>query len=447
MKIIKSLLPLIFCLVINSLITGQDIPVSKSGESGIYLQTDRSSYLTGKPILFKAYLLNSHVNIRSSVSDSLYVAIIDQEGNEVASGIFTFSNRVVNAEIEYPDFLTDGNYAIVAATGRGIALDPGRIFSRTVEIRKSYKSKLSKETSIQIPVLIPGNLNIQITPEKESFEHKENVKLLVSVTDSKGAPVAANLAVSASDVIPGQHYSQSEIISGKAVEASVFEKNSAEGSDDESLFSPAIRKYFSQRLVQTISIPGSNVIAQEKNNIKQLNNYKKSLKKESLIGYPSDRNALDILMRVKPYHIENGKIFFGTSALSSFNNQEGALIIIDGIKMGTDVNILSTLPVPDIAKVSASTNTLDVQKYSSLNTAGIVEIYMKKNAAYNDKTGSAFKAKTSNIFWASDITTDNSGKTSVSFINNNKTTEVTVTVDGITENGMYGTGTIRYSVK
>lgn len=115
--------------------------------------------------------------------------------------------------------------------------------------------------------------------------------------------------------------------------------------------------------------------------------------------------------------------------------------------MGTDINILSTLPVPDIAKITASTNTMDVQKYSSLNTAGIVEIYMKKNAAYKDKTGSAFKAKTSNIFWAPDITTDNSGKTSVNFINNNKTTEVTVTVEGITENGMHGTGTIRYSVK
>ncbi len=446
MKIIKSLFALIFCLFINTIITGQDIPVSKSVESGIYLQTDRSSYLTGKPILFKGYLLNSHINIRSSLTDTLYVAIIDQEGLEVGSGIFPFSNKVVQDEIEYPDFITDGYYAIIASTGRGSSLNQKKIFSRILEIRKSYKSELHKELSSPESILNPDNLKIQIKSDKESFEHKENVKLDLFVTDSKGAPLAANLSVTVSDLIPGQDYSQSEIISGKDIKVSENEKRTTEGSE-ESLFSQANRNFYAQCLLLTTSISNSQVTGKEKNSIKKLYNYNKSLKKENMNGYPSDRNVLDILMRVKPYHLENGKIFFGTSSMSSFNNQEGALIIIDGIKMGTDVSILSNLPVPDIAKITASTNTMDVQKYSSLNTTGIVEIYMKKNAAYKEKTGSAFKAKTSNIFWSPDVTTDNSGKTSVYFINNNKSTEVTVTVEGITENGMHGTGTIRYSVK
>lgn len=447
MKTISSFSSVLFCLFITTIMLGQDNPVPIDGGSGIYLQTDRSCYLTGKPILFKSYLLNSHVNIGSSVTDTLYVAIIDQEGIEVASGIFPFSNKVVKDEIEYPDFITDGYYAIIVSTGRGSSLSREKIFSRILEIRKSYKSDPAKESSLPGPVLKPGNLSIQLKPEKESYEHKENVRLDIFVTDNKGEPLAASLAVTVSDVIPGQHYSQSEIISCKDIKVSEIEKNSSEGSEDETLFSPAIRKFFAKCLVQTINIHGGQLIVQEKNNIKKLNNYKRSLKKESMNGYSSDRNILDILMQVKPYHIENGKIFFGTNALNSINNQEGALIIVDGIKMGTDINILTTLPVPDIAKITASTNVMDVQKYSSLNTAGIVEIYMKKNAAYKDKTGSAFKSKTSNIFWAPDITTDNSGKTSVNFINNNKTTEVTVTVEGITENGMHGTGTIRYSVK
>ena len=447
MKKISSFSSVLFCLFITTIMPGQDNPVPVNGGPGIYLQTDASYYLTGKPILFKSYLLNSHVNIRSSVTDTLYVAIIDQEGIEVASGIFPFSKKVVLDEIEYPDFITDGKYAIIASTLRGISLDRGKIFSRILEIRKSYKSDLPKEPSLSKPDLNSGNLKIQIKSEKESFERKENVRLDIFVTDSKGEPIAANLSVTVSDLILGKNYRHSEIISGKDIKVSEIEKKPTESSDDETLFSPAIRNFFAQCLVKTLSIPGSQFVAQEKNSIKKLYNYNKSLKKESMNGYPSDRNVLDILMRVKPYHIENGKIFFGTSSLSSFNNQEGALIIVDGIKMGTDINILSTLPVPDIAKITASTNTMDIQKYSSMNTAGIVEIYMKKNAAYKDKTGSAFKAKTSNIFWAPDITTDTSGKTSVNFINNTKSTDVTVTVDGITENGLYGTSTIRYSVK
>jgi hypothetical protein len=133
--------------------------------------------------------------------------------------------------------------------------------------------------------------------------------------------------------------------------------------------------------------------------------------------------------------------------MNSINNQDGALIVVDGIKMGTDASVLSTIPVSDIAHINASTNTMDIQKYSGMNNVGVIEIYTKKNSSVLKKEANVAKAKSNLLFWGPDIITDNSGKASINFINNNLSPEILISVDGIAANGLSGSSAIHYAGK
>jgi hypothetical protein len=95
-------------------------------------------------------------------------------------------------------------------------------------------------------------------------------------------------------------------------------------------------------------------------------------------GYTPDQNIFDIIRQAKPYQLMGSKIVFASIGMNSFNFQDGALIVIDGIKVGTDAGILSSIPVTDIEQVNVYTNPSDIQRFTGLNNAGIVEIITKK---------------------------------------------------------------------
>jgi hypothetical protein len=95
-------------------------------------------------------------------------------------------------------------------------------------------------------------------------------------------------------------------------------------------------------------------------------------------GYTPDQNIFDIIRQAKPYQLMGSKIVFASIGMNSFNYQDGALIVIDGIKVGTDTGILNSIPVTEIEQVNVYTNPSDIQRFTGLNNAGIVEIITKK---------------------------------------------------------------------
>ncbi|TAL65377.1 MAG: hypothetical protein EPN88_09660 [Bacteroidetes bacterium] len=536
----------------------------------VYLQTDRSYWLSGESILFKAYILYDFSKSYQTINDTLFLVLLDQDGTEVASGTFPFENNQVAGNIELPDFLTEGNYILIATTYLRINQPPEKMISRIIEIRKSVdsdlftnlsltdslytsgsqltanikfstkdnkpspvnftyqltgrfneilsgKSKAKKDGSATLTLKLPefedkeilklivipssngwinstgiviptkynyaggkkdtaGNISVDkfkhlkilIRTNKQHYEQKEKVDLDIYVTDEKGTPMRANLSVSASNVRPHQLLFENDSIgtytnlkskqstpnSSCCQEVSETNKTTMVLENDKhaydigmgSIFSATTRKFFAQCLLNLTQSPGSQFIVQEKNNLKKLLKRKESVNKVIQTGYSSDRKVMDILMQIKPYRLQDGMIFFGMRTALSINSQEGALIIIDGIKMGTNPEILNNIPVVDIAKITASTNPIDIQRYSAMNSTGIIEVTMKKWDDSIKAKKPAIDINSSTIFWGPDITTDASGKASISFFNNNKSFDVLISVDGLTTNGLVGTNSIQYSV-
>jgi hypothetical protein len=545
----KVILIVIYLFSFSNLMTGNVLSESSvsfisngltSSNISVYLHTDRSYYIPGETIQFKAYFYDVSDNKANPINGTLNVALLDQEGLEVATGMFPVDNSQITGKIELPDILTEGNYILIAFTDTSNNIPPEKIYSSIIEIRESTDPELitnlslsdtlyepgslltarvmfsgkgdkpvpasfsyqlvgtsgeilngkdkansegiatlklqlpkfdSKEsmkllvvpsykntksiTGIIIPTSlnyshdkkqnvrnIPANksshINIQLNTIKLQNGQDENVQLNINVTDDNGMPIKANLSVSASNII--SHQPQFE--NGNIVSYTNRKANLSEASPNID-----IRKYFTQHLIQITQSPGNQFIVQEKNNAKKLHKKAESANQKKQEGYSSDRSIFEILMEIKPYRLENGRITFGIGTMNSINNQDGALIVVDGIKMGTDASVLSTIPVSDIAHINASTNTMDIQKYSGMNNVGVIEIYTKKNSSVLKKEANVAKAKSNLLFWGPDIITDNSGKASINFINNNLSPEILISVDGIAANGLSGSSAIHYAGK
>jgi hypothetical protein len=334
------------------------------------------------------------------------------------------------------------------------------------QVLKLLISPLYKNTKKIYGIVIPTNqavnpakiksseisdkhLNIQVSSLKQVYAAGDKVQVAISVTDDKGQPAMANLSVSASNWVPYKF----PLDYNNIIEYTNYKTNQPTLSSDwsnpgtvtdekHSIFDAPVRNYYAQSLINFTQIPGRTFVVQEKNNIKKLHKKQEALAARS--GYSTDLSLADIIMQIKPYHLENGKINFGMGALNSFSNQDGALIVVDGVKMGSDVSILTTIPVIDIAHITVSTNSMDIQKYSALNSVGVIEITTKKSKEFTKEDKPVSKGNT--LFWEPDMIVDNTGKKMIDFLTNEHSKEVLITVNGINGKGVYGCTTIRCQV-
>ncbi len=89
------------------------------------------------------------------------------------------------------------------------------------------------------------------------------------------------------------------------------------------------------------------------------------------------KSLASVLMTIKPYRVVNNQIVF--RGPDSFNYQGGAVIIIDGINKGSNINALESVSAFDVENIRASSSISDVIKYTGMeNSNGIVEITTKK---------------------------------------------------------------------
>lgn len=94
----------------------------------------------------------------------------------------------------------------------------------------------------------------------------------------------------------------------------------------------------------------------------------------------SGSSVLDVIRMIKPFSLKDNQIvFYGTT--NSIMNQQGALIVIDGQKMGTSIDALNTVNPFEVVSVNVSTDPVEIQRYTALNSIGIIEIRTRGDAS------------------------------------------------------------------
>lgn len=90
-------------------------------------------------------------------------------------------------------------------------------------------------------------------------------------------------------------------------------------------------------------------------------------------------NLMDVIKAMKPFTLINGQIVF-PGTVNSINAQSGALIVLDGQKLGTQADVLNSISPFDVDKINISLDPMDIQRYTGFNNVGIIEITTLKGS-------------------------------------------------------------------
>ncbi len=176
-------------------------------------------------------------------------------------------------------------------------------------------------------------------------------------------------------------------------------------------------------------------------------------------------NLLDVVKIIKPFDLEGSKIIF-PGGKNSINAQGGALIVVDGQQMGEDASILSSLNPHDVEKINVSTQPMDIQRYTGLNSVGLIEITTKRgkmaepakekapdaiqyDGDYRKPREFQISEKTglqTTTYWNGRIFIDETGKISLKIPGSNVVSDFIITIEGMGENGQFGHATKRIKV-
>lgn len=166
----------------------------------------------------------------------------------------------------------------------------------------------------------------------------------------------------------------------------------------------------------------------------------------------STTNLLDILKSIRPFEMMGGKIVFRGG--NSLNYQDGALIVVDGVKNGTDPSILTSINTNDVEDIQVYVNPVDMARYTSLNSVGVIEIKTRRGkdttvpaegvnspnglkqfnpeAIGNDK----YNLKTT-LKWIPILFTDDNGEATIPFKTGGVKSTFVLEIAGFTDQGQY----------
>lgn len=165
----------------------------------------------------------------------------------------------------------------------------------------------------------------------------------------------------------------------------------------------------------------------------------------------SGSSILDVIRMIKPFTLKGNQIVFYGST-NSFLNQQGALIVIDGQKMGTSIDALNTVNPHEVSSINISTEPIDIQQYTALNSVGIIEIRthggMNSLRSLNEKESlpmsefqqenfseNVWKHQTT-LLWQPNASLDENGKLKLKLKLSELRTNVVVQVDITSANGI-----------
>jgi hypothetical protein len=173
----------------------------------------------------------------------------------------------------------------------------------------------------------------------------------------------------------------------------------------------------------------------------------------------------DVIMTIKPYALQGNKIVFMGSA-NSLNFQDGAIIVVEGINRGTDASLLDNINPWDVEKIFVSTSPNDIQRYTGLNSVGLIEIELKKggeileNSNARVEEGTKFTAPEytngrggqsedirATLYWSIQPITSKSGSTTITYYNSDLISKVIGKVYFIPDNGQPISTHVEYSIK
>ncbi|MFL9482779.1 MG2 domain-containing protein [Chitinophagaceae bacterium LWZ2-11] len=137
-KIIRFLVVFLTLLFSIQLLFAQNEPANKNQIKlffeKVYLHMDRSYYVAGDDIWYKAYLVNGQSNYPTFTSNNLYVELISPSSTIINREVIRLEKGLGNGDFKLPDTLSEGTYRIRAYTNWMKNFGDDFIFDQQIKI-------------------------------------------------------------------------------------------------------------------------------------------------------------------------------------------------------------------------------------------------------------------------------------------------------------------------
>jgi hypothetical protein len=146
--------------------------------------------------------------------------------------------------------------------------------------------------------------------------------------------------------------------------------------------------------------------------------------------------------------------------------QDGALIVIDGVKMGTNKIVLTSLLPTDVEDIKVLLDPIDITKYTGFTSIGVIDITTKRGSSFKNGTAEEFNqnARPTGSFkpkpignkkynllttlqWIPDLLTDEKGEATIKFTTGNVKSTFSLNIIGHTDKGEWFDKRVELSVR
>ena len=158
---------------------------SANYQEKVFLHTDKSVYIAGELLWFKAYITNAADNNFSSLSSICYVEVFGADKKPLLQAKTDIDSGRGNGSFVIPSFIRTGNYLIRAYTNWMKNFDPSFYFEQSITIINPGKKALAADTTNA------GGYSIQFFPEGGNMVYGLNNTVAFKVTDAFGKGVWA----------------------------------------------------------------------------------------------------------------------------------------------------------------------------------------------------------------------------------------------------------------
>ena len=155
---------------LNTLTTNLSHYEAKELREKIYLQTDKSFYISGEICWFKSYVVDASLHKPFSLSKVAYVEILNRESKPVLQGKILLQQGIGSGSFFIPLYLPSGSYKIRAYTNWMKNFGPEYFFEKNITIVNTQKrdrdSVVQKSTAYDIQffpeggTLVEGNTSV-----------------------------------------------------------------------------------------------------------------------------------------------------------------------------------------------------------------------------------------------------------------------------------------------
>ena len=182
----RTFILLIFQLVAFS---GSYVNAMEINQEVVYLQTDRTTYISGETVYYKQYILDPATKIPSDISKVGYILLRSAGSKPVLKIRVKIDAGMSNGSIVLPDTLASGAYQLVAFTGVMKNFGEQCFFHKEITIVNRFDKELdfktAKSTSTDSTLTESQGTDQKIKTDKNVYGIREKVIVSLGKMNSK----------------------------------------------------------------------------------------------------------------------------------------------------------------------------------------------------------------------------------------------------------------------